>query len=132
MPLNYLIENMKIKFIQDAAQNILPTSFDSIWVKNRFRRHMAQDQPPDEALVPEDGIQLRNYDDFYIPFARKDQASFFPLCNLPKLWNSLPDSIKIVRNKYEFNNLIKNHFLSKLSDNVSCFVPPVISIFNVL
>ena len=52
MPLKYLIENMKIKFIQDAAQNILPTSFDSIWVKNRFRRHMAQDQPPDEALVP--------------------------------------------------------------------------------
>ena len=120
LPLNYLIENMKIKFIQDAAQNILPTSFDSIWVKNRFRRHMAQDQPPDEALVPEDGIQLRNYDDFYIPYARTDQASFFPLCNLPKLWNSLPDSIKIVRNQYEFNNLLKNHFLSKLSDNVSC------------
>ena len=55
---------MKIKFIQNSAQKILPPSFDSVWLKNRDRHH--EDQAPD--LEHQDGIQLRNYDDFFIPF----------------------------------------------------------------
>ena len=116
LPLNLLIESMKIKFIQNSAQKILPPSFDSVWLKNRARHH--EDQAPD--LEHQDGIQLRNYDDFFIPFSRTDQSSFFPLSSFPKLWNLLPDEIKILRNKIEFNNKLKNHYLAQLNDRVSC------------
>ena len=34
LPLPKFIENMKIKFIQSAAQNFSPSSFLNTWVKN--------------------------------------------------------------------------------------------------
>ena len=33
LPITFLMENMKVKLIQGAAQNILSTSSDHIWVK---------------------------------------------------------------------------------------------------
>jgi hypothetical protein len=95
--------------MQRFVQNYLPPSFENIWTNNRIRRH---DQLQ---------IELRNDSSYFIPFARTNQISYQPLIAFPKIWDEFPDeSIKIIRNKIEFNTKLKTYLLDKLSPIVNC------------
>ena len=59
------------------------------------------------------GQELRNYDDLYITFAHTDQSLFSAIAGL---WNVLPNNLKILRNRHEFNVKLKQFMISQLSD----------------
>jgi hypothetical protein len=51
---------------------------------------------------------LRNHDEFFVPTSRLKTYENFPLYSFPKLWLNLQsDSIKIIRNVYDFNLKLK-------------------------
>jgi len=112
LPLVQLSDFFKIKFMQQFIQSFLPISFKDTWLKNRDRRQQDTGQ--------EDFQELRNDNDFFVPFARTDQISRFPLSNLPKIWNTLPDNLTIIRNRLEFLLELKSYFLNLMSDNIVC------------
>jgi hypothetical protein len=88
--------------------SLLPASFLLTWVSNR------------ERFEAEGAHNLRNEDDFQVPFARTNQLQRFPLVQIPTLWNNLPIEIKSVRNIHIFINSVKNILFSKLPDNPVC------------
>ena len=108
LPLNLLADFSKIHFMQNFKQKFLPTALMNTWQINQERRQQ------DHSRI------LRNDDEIHVPFARTDQLSRFPLYHLPKLWNALPEDIKIIRNKSSFSTKVKIHLLSKLSSTVTC------------
>jgi hypothetical protein len=66
-------------------------------------------------------MQLRNYDEFYVPFARIKYAERFPFFSFPRIWNNFEnDVIKSIGNKSEFNKKLKEHFMSLLNPNFMC------------
>jgi hypothetical protein len=74
-----------------------------------------------ERFAPERHMQLRDDEEYYVPFARINQVEKFPLVTYPKLWNNLEDAaLKGISNKIEFNNKHKMHFMNKLDSNYVC------------
>ena len=109
LPLNMLCDFFRLHIMQKFVQNFLPISFNDTWISNKIRR------------AEQDQIELRNSDDLDIPFARLTTTSRFPLHSFPKLWSSFGDEqIKFTRNAVEFNKLLKNHFLTLLSNVPNC------------
>ena len=111
LPLNLLSDSMKLKFMHSYVQNFLPSAFNNMWTLNRDRRLL-------EGNLQH--LELRSDGDYFVPFSRLDQFKHFPLYNLPNLWNTLSDSITIIRRKSEFNDKIKSMFLSNLSSTIVC------------
>ena len=89
--------------------NLLPISFNNTWNTNRIRR---QNQAE---------IVLRNDNNLYIPHARNNVLSKFPLSAFPRIWEEFPDeNIKFVGTKEEFNFKLKSYFLNQLNEVVVC------------
>ena len=118
LPLSKLILFFNLQIMQKFKQGFLPTSFNQTWSDNRVRRG---DQFK---------ISLRNENLLNIPFARLSSSIKLPLVNLPKTWENFDyESIKIIRNKAEFNLKLKKHLLDELKDIVHCnhFLPIMLS-----
>jgi len=108
--------------MQRFKQGFLPVSFNDTWTSNNFRRDSNFE------------ICLRNETDFSVPFARLSSSEKRPLVNLPRTWQDFPDeSIKILRNRTEFNSKLKMYFLNQLSSvpNCSRLLCPVCHLQNV-
>jgi hypothetical protein len=112
LPLNDLISFFKLKFFHSYVYNTIPTSFSSTWLTSIEQRHH------DGQLQLQ--YNLRNNDDFFIPFVRTTTLSRFPLYNFPELWNNLPFAIKDIPSKISFSVHLKRHMLSKLNANYTC------------
>ncbi len=55
-------------------------------------------------------INLRNNDDFAVPFARLNLTERQPLTHFPKVWlNFQNENVKFIRNKLEFKEKLKEH-----------------------
>jgi len=107
LPFENIMQYNKTVFIQQVIYKHAPTFFHNLWLKNReMRQNMDR--------------ELRNDDDLYLPVAKTDNISRFPLFNCPKLWNDLPPTLQIVRNANEFKKELKKHFLDKLAENTIC------------
>ena len=87
-----------------------PSALHNIWIRNRERRQL------DNNYL----YELRNDNDFYIPYSQTDFISRLPLHHLPTLWNSLPPDLQIICNKYEFNFKLKNYLIDLLSETPIC------------
>jgi hypothetical protein len=112
LPLSDLINFFKLKFFHSYVFNTIPTAFTSTWLTTLEQRHT-------------DGqlhllYNLRNNDDFFVPFVRTTFLSRFPLYNFPELWNGLPNTMKDIPNKKAFAIALKKHFLNKLNENFIC------------
>jgi hypothetical protein len=95
--------------MQRFTQGYLPISFNDTWITNRIRRE-GQAQ-----------VELRDDDQFYIPQARTKMVENHPLIAFPRIWSQFPDEpIKFIRNKIEFNNKLKNFYLSNLKNQIIC------------
>jgi hypothetical protein len=82
--------------MQQFTFNLLPVSFNNMWVTNAARQEN-QDQR-----------ELRNESDFYIQFSRLSSTDRHPLIYFPKCWNEFPAiEIKSIANKNIFNNILK-------------------------
>jgi len=109
LPLPLLCDFFKLQFMQRFLQGFLPQSFNNTWTTNRIRH----DNQPE--------IELRNDDDIFIPYARTNLISNQPLVSFPRLWETFPaGEIKFLRNKLEFNEKLKEYFLSTLNSTIVC------------
>ena len=109
LPLDKLIYFFNLQIMQRFKQGFLPSSFNNTWITNDFRRDNNFE------------ITLRHDNDFSIPFARLASSDKRPLVNLPKLWqNFTEESIKIFRNRIEFNAKLRSHLLNQLSSTPNC------------
>ena len=129
LPLNALIKNFNLQFMQHFIQGFSPASFNSVWLTNEERR-------------PEDMQRriLRNNDQLFVPFSlsKHPLISFLfhsqgyllscgevrlirPLINFPKTWLEFNcENIKILRNKIEFKTELKKHLLNELASVINC------------
>jgi hypothetical protein len=112
LPLNDLIDFFKLKFFHSYVYNTIPSAFASTWPTSLEQRH-------------NDGhlhllYNLRNNDDFFIPFVRTSFLSRFPLYSFPALWNNLPRVLKDIPSKISFSIQLKKHFLNQLNENFTC------------
>jgi hypothetical protein len=112
LPLNDLILLSKLKFFHSYVYNTIPSAFRSTWLTSIEQRHI------DGQLNLR--YNLRNNDDFFIPFVRTTFLSRFPLYNFPAIWNSLPSNLKEIPSKVTFIKSLKAHFLSKLNERIIC------------
>ena len=124
LPFLDLCKYFKVQFMQKFTQGFLPASFNEVWVTNAIRR------------ADQDHVELRNDDDINIPFARLTSTERQPLSSFPRIWSQFPDEqIKFTRNVPEFNKLLKQHYLRKLSSIPRCtrlFCPHCMPALNAL
>ena len=109
LPFPDLIKFFKIQFMQQFAGGFLPISFNNLWQTNRIR------------IGDQAHIELRNADQLFIPYARTNTISRMPLYSFPKIWADFPsEEIKFIRNKLEFNQKLKEYFISNLRNVPDC------------
>ncbi len=124
LPFLDLCEYFQVQFMQKFTQGFLPASFNEVWVTNAIRQ------------ANQDHVELRNDDDINIPFARLSSTERQPLASFPRIWSQFPDEqIKFTRNVHEFNKLLKQHYLRKLSSTPRCtrlFCPHCMPLLNAL
>jgi hypothetical protein len=109
LPFNDLIFFFNVQLMQQYNQGFLPPSFNDVWITNATRNR--------EGFI----LQLRNRENFHVPFARLQSSLQQPLINLPRTWIQFSnEEIKVIRNKIEFNQKLKQFLLSKLSATVQC------------
>jgi hypothetical protein len=113
LPISLLIKYFKLLFMYDFANDLLPLSFKNTWVTNAVRRNADQIQNRYEIRI------LRDDNLLYIPFVRLEQFIRFPLVDFPKLWNTYSNLV-VAPSRNVFKTLLKNHFLSSLSDTINC------------
>jgi hypothetical protein len=59
--------------------------------------------------------ELRNANDFIVPFARTESFKKIPLFSLPKIWNEEIGDLRLQHNKITFQIALKDHLLDSLS-----------------
>jgi hypothetical protein len=109
LPVEYLMDFFALQFMQHYQQGFLPSIFNDTWSLASLRR--AEDFH----------INLRNNDDFAVPFARLNLTERQPLTHFPKVWlNFQNENVKFIRNKLEFKQKLKEHLLNQLKNLVTC------------
>jgi hypothetical protein len=93
----------------DYTQNLLPKSFENLWITNASRRN----------INPNYDRILRDDDLLYVPPTRLDHFSKFPLSEYPKIWNEYK-TIVAAPTRNIFKHVLKDYFLSELNERVIC------------
>jgi len=110
LPLFDIITYSKAVLFQSFIQKRAPSAFHDLWLRNRDIR----------TLMGAYNRELRNDNDFNVPFARTNQIERFPLSTFPKIWNGLPDEITIIRKVSEFKEKLKKFLIEKILPNFQC------------
>ena len=100
LPLKELIDFTILMFMFDFVRGNLPLAFDAHWSVN--------------GQVNLNNYALRNVDDFYIPRTIYKYLDLHPLYNFSKLWNDLPNNVKLIHNRREFENSIRNILVNRI------------------
>ena len=110
LPLPSLIEYFKIQFMQQYVRGHLPVSFNEVWITQEARRQNENVE-----------YLLRNSENFYVPLSRLFILDRHPYFSFPKIWEQFKEeSIKIFRDKIQFNFKLKEYMLGKLNENFVC------------
>jgi hypothetical protein len=112
LPLNDLILLSKLKFFHSYVYNNIPHAFASTWMTSVEQRHIGGHS--------NFAYNLRNNDDYYVPFARTAFLSRFPLFDFPASWNNLSNHLKEIPSKQIFAKMLKKFLLDKLKDRTEC------------
>jgi exonuclease III len=83
------------RFMHDFRFGKLPEIFDNEWLRNN-QIH---------------GYPVRNQEDFFIPTVNKQYLSSFPLFQFPRIWNSLPGSLKSIISRNTFKKKLYDHLI---------------------
>ena len=105
LPLPDIIKTANLHFIHSYINNNLPSSFMSFFTLNSDRTGL--------------NYQLRNNNDFLVPLTRTDYFKRFPQFNMPSLWNSHPNEIKLITPRFKFKKVLKSYYL-KILENFRC------------
>ena len=100
----------KIQFMQQYVRGHLPVSFSDVWITMEARRQAGNVE-----------YLLRNSENFYVPLSRLTVLDRHPYFSFPKIWEQFSEeSVKIIRDKIQFNHKLKELMLKKLKDNYVC------------
>jgi hypothetical protein len=66
-------------------------------------------------ISPDTNYELRNANNFIVPFARTESFKKIPLFALPKIWNEEIGYLRLQHNKITFQIALKDHLLESLS-----------------
>jgi hypothetical protein len=99
LPFDKLILQSKLLFMHSVDYNYAPQSFNGIWVKNNTR-----DMDHD----------LRNRDEYSVPFIRIEQFRKNPIVSLPKAWNELCDELRFQHNRTTFKIALEDYLFEQL------------------
>jgi hypothetical protein len=99
LPLEKLIIQAKLNFMHSIEYNYAPSTFNTFFLKNNSR---------------ETNHDLRNVNDFIIPFARIEAVKRLPLYSFPYTWNNEIGDLRFQRNKITFQIALKDHLLNQL------------------
>ena len=109
LPLPKLIHFFGLQFMQQFSQGFLPVLLRSVWTTNENRN---------DSIRP---YRLRNHEELFLPVSRLIFLEKHPLYYFPKIWAEFSSfEIKIQREKYVFNTMLKTHILTTLMDNYIC------------
>ena len=101
LPLNELIDFTIFMFMFDFVRGNLPLSFDTHWSEN--------------GQINLNNYALRNATDLHIPRTIYKYLDSHPLYNFAKLWNDLPNNLKVVHNRNEFESSIRNLLVNRMT-----------------
>jgi hypothetical protein len=99
LPIDKLILQSKLLFMHSIDYNYAPSSFRDIWVKNNTR-----DMDHD----------LRNRDEYSIPFIRIEQFRRNPIISLPTAWNELRDELRFQHNRTTFKIALEDYLFEQM------------------
>ncbi len=109
LPLPDLIDFSKLQLMHRFKFNLLPASFLNFWNTNVNRD------------IGENQIQLRNNDDFTVPFSRITMTQNLPYTTIPDLWNKFPNNqIKNTTSATLFDTQLKSYFINDLAEQINC------------
>ena len=114
LPLPQLIEFSKLKFMHSFKFNLLPASFENMWIHNNAARAPLQE-------LAYGNRELRNDDNYQIPIARTTLSSTLPLTAFPSAWNNFEnEEIKSTNKNSRFCRQLKENMVNKLSLTPNC------------
>ena len=97
LPLDKIITLAKSLFMHSVFYNYAPSSFENNWSKIS-ERNLSQD--------------LRNQNDFVLPFPRIELVKRLPIYALPHNWNSLND-VRYQPNRYTFKMSLSSDLINE-------------------
>lgn len=113
LPLKAQIQLNSLQFMSDFINNRLPRSFVNMWVTNHELNNR---------------YNLRNANDFRVPFGRTELVKRLPLCAMPRKWNDFDNNhIKSTISKFSFKANVKKYLLEKVSTDCSRLNCPLCS-----
>jgi len=93
LPLEKLNIFFGLQFMPHSVQQFLPVAFTNTWALTNQRRDV------------EFHMNLRNNDNYDVPFARLVSLERHPLTRLPKIWLEFEnENIKIIANLFSIKN----------------------------
>ncbi len=92
-----LVLQAKLNFMHSIEFSYAPTTFTNSFIKNNNRNI---------------DLDLRNNNDYQIPFARTESFKKIPLYSFPKTWNEEIGDLKFQHNKITFQIALKDHLLA--------------------
>ena len=114
LPLDKIAQFSKLQVMFEFSKNMLPSSFSEMWCRNLDRPGF---------------INLRNGNDFYVPFARLKSIENFPNICFPRLWNDIinvnPDFVDLEKSKKTFKTNLKEYLLENICitcTHTNCYV----------
>ena len=100
LPLRSLIQLNSLQFMSDFKYNRLPRAFSDLWFTNQ------------EVNLR---YNLRNQNDFRIPFFRTEVVKRFPKFSMPKIWNEFnSEQIKNISSKLGLKANLKKCLLGEV------------------
>lgn len=110
LPLEDVVKKATIVFMHSIFHDYAPPSYLGHWT--RF----------DERVT---GYNLREGDDFVVPFARTESVKKLPLYIFAKIWNMASPN-KYIRNRYTFCQAISQEFQPALFPPLPSLPPPIL------
>ena len=100
LPLKELVSYNASLFMYDYLNLRLPEVFDLTW-KMRWQMNIE--------------YELRNLYDFNIPFTRYVYLEEHVLYNFPRIWNNIPQEIKMIGSRSLFSKKLKEYLMSQIN-----------------
>ncbi len=94
LPFEKLILQSKLLFMHSVDYDYAPLSFSDTWTKNNTR---------------EMDYDLRNREEYSVPFIRIEHFRRNPLVSLPSAWNELPDELHFQHKRTTFKTALNDY-----------------------
>ena len=101
LPVSLLYDYQVICFMHSYVNNMLPETFDNLFVQNKSIHT----------------YNTRSANDFRVPYGRTSFTNSNFICKAPELWNMLPTNIKQCSAVKGFKSKLKKHLLQNFISN---------------